>query len=106
MSRNVTANVSARNISQQRRSNKVGIWWAVLLRDVSLSTRGRPIRECLSIRARNLAFPQPAERKRRERGGRRKRRKERERDKEKATRGRCGSVAFTECHQGDEGETQ
>lgn len=72
--------------------------WAVLLRDVLLPARGRPIRECLSISARNLAaFPQPTERERE--GGGEERDGKSERDKEKATCGRCGSVAFTECQQ-------
>lgn len=45
--------------------------WAVLLRDVSLPARGRPIRECLSIGTCNLlAFPLSAdsERERESRG--------------------------------------
>jgi len=44
--------------------------WAVLLRDMSLSVRGRPIREYLSISARNLvAFPHLIKREREIEGG-------------------------------------
>lgn len=74
--------------------------WVVLLRNMSLPARGTSIRECLSISARNLvAFSHPAERKRKEEGERERERDEKSgRDKEKATCGRCGFVAFTECH--------
>lgn len=69
----------------------------------SLPARGRPIRECLSIGIRNLAaFPRSVEGKSEsEAEGKSERETERkrgaERDREKATRGRCGSIAFTEC---------
>lgn len=67
--RNVTANVSTCNISQQRRSNKARCMRACTRTCMdmgdfigSLPARGRPIRECLSIGIRNLAaFPRPAE---------------------------------------------
>lgn len=66
-----------------------------------MPARGRPIRECLSIGTRNLvAFPCSAAKEReRERERERKREgEERERDRKRKPCGRCGSVAFIECH--------